>query len=713
MLIPEKIPDESPVPTIESIQATIEEVESSQELEDSVRSKLLDLYRNTLSHTKQYYDYLKKTARYQELVTTGPSTIQEIHRQLQQDKQTSGYEENLAQLNLDELAALFSKKKSEVFSLKAAELEMDSSFAVREDRQVKLRGELDRAKRRLRDVQEELKGSIELGGNPKLQEARTQLLQVQKAARSKEISMLEQEAATLDIRFELLHAEHKRGQAELKREERYLEAIEDTISSRRQEEANRVKTASDIARASLEGDHPNLVDVADKNKKLSSRLSSITEQIEMETRAYKEAQDELERLHEEYLNDQKKLKKVGLSGVLGEIFLEQKRRLKDARSYLKKRLERRGQIGQLRIDQIRIEETLQLLADLNEAVNRTSANATPPIPKLDVERFSRSLYSLLQDQTELLRKVDLAITKYMNVLGDIDYIESQLSEQYIEYLAFLDEHLLWTPSTTVYGLATLKEIPSAFMWFVAPENWRSVLIAQRQGIAHRAGSYLVGIFLVLVLILVKRRFAVTLDAYAKQVRKYSTDNFLVTLRAFFLTIILAAPLPLFFALSGWVMVGWVGATPFAHGVGKGLLSVGGTLFVLKGFALLCARNGVAESHFRWSNQTLKVFRRHLGWFTWCGVGFLFVVGLTEYIPEKIYRDNSRTHSLYGRDASHIFILLESILFSWRGARALFSTTLERLVISVTAYLVQCSGCYSDAHRECSDHGLLLHCFTTR
>ena len=111
------------------------------------------------------------------------------------------------------------------------------------------------------------------------------------------------------------------------------------------------------------------------------------------------------------------------------------------------------------------------------------------------------------------------------------------------------------------------------------------------------------------LLLVQFRPWRRLDALASRVGRYSTDSFVLTLRALLVTLLLAMPIPLAL-LGGGGLLSTAGGV-FAAAVRQRLMAAGAVWLLLGFFRLLCRDGGLADAHFGWDAHARRTLAGNL------------------------------------------------------------------------------------------------------
>ena len=180
-----------------------------------------------------------------------------------------------------------------------------------------------------------------------------------------------------------------------------------------------------------------------------------------------------------------------------------------------------------------------------------AADITDPAEFNAVEREIREL---LAGQRNLLEQAAGTYTSYLRALGDLDIAQRRLLDVADEYKQFLDQNLLWIPSTSHVGVDTLKDVFPAIRWALAPDSWLEVAEATVTLAEDETVYFLLGIVLILLSVAalwpLKRRY-VSLN---KNVGRLSTDSIWMTLESLVIVFVRAAPLPLAFMLFGYALL---------------------------------------------------------------------------------------------------------------------------------------------------------------
>lgn len=143
------------VQSAEGIQERIRTLESAKDIEDAVKARVLEIYRQTLTRAREYESYVGALSAYKELAASAPQTVQGIRQALKKPLTTP----DLRALEDDEIAkteALLTRKKTELQALRNTLDVHAATIATQDVRPRKIRDELTLARERLKSVETEL-----------------------------------------------------------------------------------------------------------------------------------------------------------------------------------------------------------------------------------------------------------------------------------------------------------------------------------------------------------------------------------------------------------------------------------------------------------------------------------------------------------------------------------------------------------------------------
>lgn len=617
-------PGRAPLPKVDSanlvtgssvtttlLESKIKEVESSVELDEATKTKLTELYRKSLSSLEAAKSYDSKTAGYSQAMETAPDRVAELRREIDaiQERATKPPAPIPEDLGIRELQQRLAKDQADAAAAEAKVSEMQKELDKWAQRPAEARQRITQAKTALEDLGVEASRPPPEEGPPAVAEARRWVLETRQRELRAEILMHDRELLSQGPRHDRLQAERDKSALDLKLLQASRRALEEQLIQRRQVEAAQAKAEAQAATREAAGKHPLVQKLAEQNAALTEELAASAAALDKLTRETAAAEDRSMHVAEEFRSARQRLEISGVTQALGQVLLDRRQSLPDARVYRRAAQAREVAIAEASLRQIRHNEERLALRD-PDAYLYGLLQVVPPAER--TEALRAELRGLVERRRELLDQTQAGEDAYLRALGELDYASNQLMRTVQSYEGFLAERLLWVRSSAPVGRATITDLPSALAWALSPINWLEVV----QLVVYEAtSSPLLWLQLLPVLALYwkARTMRSALMATAEPLRRVRTEGFRYTLQGLALTALLAAPLPLLTAALGWQLTVSVEATAFTKAIGAGVLAVSTGLFTLRAFYLLCVSGGVAERHFLWSGAVLKVIRRNFSW----------------------------------------------------------------------------------------------------
>jgi potassium efflux system protein len=383
--------------------------------------------------------------------------------------------------------------------------------------------------------------------------------------------------------------------------------LENEADRLRRTEAERIQAETEEAARSTETGAPLIHRLAEQNRDLSQSITEITGQLDRLDERQSAIDTALKRVEEEFDSARERLEAAGLSQAIGQVLLDQRAELPELSSLRRDAAERADTIADLALDQVLNRDRLRELRDIEAAVAATLAEAD--VAETERATLQGAVQDQLKRQRELLRRLIEIQESWQRAIGDLDFKANQLIDLVARYDEFLAERLLWVRSNVPVFEQDFGALPKAVRWLLSPDHWWEVLRVLLQKAATSPMLWL-GLVVILSLLSIEPRLRRRIRDHAEPLRRVSTDRFGHTLAALGLTLLLAAPWPLLFALIGWQLGGSLQATAFTKAVGQAFIAVSVPFYYLRAFKLLCMSGGVADLHFRWSNSTLQLLRRY-------------------------------------------------------------------------------------------------------
>ncbi|MEN8108365.1 MAG: mechanosensitive ion channel domain-containing protein [Pseudomonadota bacterium] len=622
-----------PLVSMDTLRARIREVGDSTDLDEATSSKLIERYRKALSFLETAGSNQEASRSFNESRKTAPARTEQLRNKLAAVQQTDADIELTVtdQSSLDAVNQELVKEKANLSAVSAKLSQIDNELANQIDRPSQAHNRITEIKHRLEQIATDMKLPPPDGELQRLSEARRWMLETEKHSLDTEILMLDQELLSQQVRVALLQAQRDYTANSQQRIQVRVSKLENMLSGKRIAEATQARTETEQAQREVEGKHPLLQELAKSNAGLSEEITRSAAALEEVAAEDDAARDEAKRINDDYQQTRQKLDIAGLNEALGEVMLQHRRLLPDAREFRKKARVRENAISQISLRQIQLEDEQRKLRNIVTYLDEYTSKLEP-----DVAAAIRSdLEALALTRLSLLNKANETNRDYLRALGELNYAQTQLDNAVQTYDQFMSERLLWIRNATLPDLDTLRSIPADVSNLLSPRNWLEALGNLRTPTAATP-VLLLSLVLVALYVFRGKRLYQKLLASGKEVGRPLTDRFRFTLEAFGYSVLIAAVWPFLFAAMGLQLSLSLEMTDFSRAIGVGLLWLAPTFFFLRMFRVLCIKGGVAEIHFRWSSHSLKILQREFGRLMYLFLpGGFIAVTLINYDPGSI------------------------------------------------------------------------------
>jgi potassium efflux system protein len=594
--------------TLEAIKARIAEVESDPALDEAIRTRLTDLYNKALAQREKARVSKNKTDAYlqaREEAAAQARTIRDELAQAQQAEQSVTLDVPAA-TPLAEIDQRLLIEKANDAAVETQLVKLEEQLASEADRPSMVRTRQTAIAKRQEELATESKLPAPADELPALTEARHWLQASEEHALSAESRMLNQELLSQPLRIELLKAQRNQTAFSLERIRTRTQLLENMLSSRRVAEAEQAKTETEEAQLAALGKHPLVQDLAEQNAALSAELTGLATDLEQVLAEDNTANSLAQRISDDFSSSRQKLELAGMNQALGLVLLEQRRGLPELRTYRKSERAREQLIASAGLHQLRLVEELRSLDNIPDYID----GLTIGIDSEQVSSIRTELEELALNRRTLLNKVISTNQAYLRALSELDFAQRRLVDTLRNYDDYLAENLLWIRSRPLPDIEMLKAMPGRLSQLLSPARWQAVVTSLTDS-APSSPGFILALLVFALLLWKERAICAALRATGTQITKIRTDSFRFTFDALVLTLLLAISWPLLVGSIGWQLGRELDAVAFTRPVSAALTWVAGAWFYLRAFRMLCLRGGLAEAHFRWPADSLKMLRREL------------------------------------------------------------------------------------------------------
>ncbi len=642
---------------VEGAQARLKEIEDAKDLEETLKTRLLEGYRQAISRWEGARVFSEKAATFHAAVTNAPVETRRLRERLAAGEDSP----ELAEVSVapegagsERLGALLAQARALLASARGRLQGLEKQLADEQDRPAALGSEMTQARALLDQIQAELAAPAPTADAPEIQRVARLLLEARRDLREAEIQALEQERLSAVVRQERLAAGRDEVNREIARLEEAVSRLEAASSERRQQESRAASAEAQRLQREALGKHQLIKSAAEAVAKLTSEIAPLLPDIDA-ARARRVAREkQLAQIRQEHAEAKKSID-LGVGESIGAVLFEQRRQLplpRDIRSALD---ERNRKTAELRLRLFQLDRELQGMADVPGLARSQVRAFLPPVDEGTADDLAAELETALGARRDNLEQLVRVIRESLSEFGSEETVERELLEEVAAYAELLDGNLLWIRNAARLGSATFARLSSDTALLLDGERWSAAVSLLRLDMIGNPSLYLLDLGFVILLTALRRRWLARFDELAQPIGKVGRDNFGLSLRCFALHIGRSLPLATLGAFVGWRLIVIGEAAGFSKAVGHGLAAAAALGFVGQIVRGVYRGNGLGPAHFKWSETAGRIVRDNLGWFLGAAVPLAFVTGFAQRFPDPLVRHSVGRLAFLGLMATTAFL----------------------------------------------------------
>lgn len=602
-----------------------------------------------LSALIQAHDFLHKSIQsvdralqYIQSVQSVPAQLKKLEQQLEaplQDEELKAGEID-EKKPLDQLETEFEAIRKTLAEAQQFRADTEQEIARRNERQPKIQEELALARKRIDELSQAAAAVPD--------QAKELSTEVQKIATDAELDYLNQLVQELELedssynqQREWLRAQRHLAERNVLIAERNNNVFEQVINKLRSEAAARVKEVADTASQEADTAHPLLRAIMAENKALAAELEQITVDSADLTEEKKSLNQLLTSIQRNYDRIRDKITQTGLTNAIGLKLRNDRKSLPDV-GWHEKRIDQRSlEINRVQLRRIELEDHLLEMVDLHQDVQRRLAELKITLTEQEEKKLLPVVYQALLKQKddyldELVNGYDVYLEKKLYPLLEK---EQKLIVLVRNYTDFIDTRILWIQSAPMIQLQDIQRLGAAAAWMLDPESWVETVMLLADDLDENSLIVMPLLFVVFLLLLRRRYLKEKLSDLGRYVTKLSKAQFVDTLWAMGVTVLMALPWPLLIYLMSWRIHEMNTDSAFVFALAPGLAVLAYLLFAGLFLRHLCRKEGLGELHFRWKTETMVLIRNQLAWFLPAALPLTFVFVVTLEQPTEAHHES--------------------------------------------------------------------------
>ena len=643
-------PREPDIWTITDLETRLQTALEDPQLADETRATVTQVYQTAISQLAASDRFRSAATDFTANLTAAPTELDAIRKFLDTPLEQQ-IDEQLAslptELSLPELESLVLSIETTTTAVRNERQRIEEIIQLARDRPAAIRERISTLRQRTVDLELMLRSMPTTLDETALAQAQRVQLETEHQRNLSETSMLEHELLGHDTRVQLLSLTLDRLRRELSIEEARRTDVQQQVAEGRRQEAAAAQAEATITRLDAVGRYPIIARTAQYNAELSKKLAYIADGRASFSEQLLDTKVLAEQLNHDFEIARQHIDITGLTETLSESLAGVRGDLPDLRHYRRELAKREPLLREIGLARLKISERRRNLSEFESLFEAAMTHSDeeflpdsqlqrlhPYLEKLDesgdleetlaemrafgltadVRLEIRQSFSRLQnDQKQLLDTLDSVYAENLRMLGDLDFAQRQLLDKAEIFARFLDEHLLWTPSTSPINRKTFDNAAKALSYLASAANWRKVYEAFVREVQAVPGRAALAAFVVVVLVTMRRRLHRVLINLGARNRYPYTEGFGITLKALLITLLLTIIWPVLLGFVGKRLNVATDVDEFVNAIGVGLMQTAWFLLFFFGFRVLCCRGGVAVEQFKWAPNIVKLLRQNLRW----------------------------------------------------------------------------------------------------
>ena len=627
--------------TLQDIEERIATLKKIESLNPQQQSEL-----SSLSQTHDFLhksiDSVDRSMHYVESSKIAPQQLKAIERKLETPLQEEELKTEAIDLKqpLDKLEVQFDAIRKTLADAQKTRSETEQEITQRTERQPKIEEEIEFTRKRIDELKQKASTVSELTDDS--------TIEAEKIAQNAEINYLIQLLQELELedrsynhQRELLRAQRHAAERDVLIAERNFNIFEGIINQLRAEAAAYAKQAADTASQAADTAHPLVRTIIDENTLLAAELEKITVNSAALSEEKKQLDHAFTKTQRNYDRIREKIAQIGLTNAIGLKLRNDRKQLSDLGLHEKKIDLRNIEINQVQLRRIDLEDRLLELVDINQEAAHLIDNAKINLTEDKRNQLQVAVYQALYKQKEnyldeLINAYDVYFEKKLYPILEK---ELKLITLIKDYKEFIDTRILWIQSAPVIQLQDIQRLGAAVAWLLDPQSW--IQTVSYLGNDFRDNFLIISplLFFILVLLLLQRYLRRKLSSLGRYVTKLSKAQFIDTLAAVGVTLLMALAWPLFIYLIAWRIQQVESDSAFVLAIGCGLSALAYLLFSGLLLRHLCRKEGLGELHFRWKLENIALIRKQLAWYLPVTLPLVLVFVVTLEQPTEAHHDS--------------------------------------------------------------------------
>lgn len=402
-----------------------------------------------------------------------------------------------------------------------------------------------------------------------------------------------------------------------------LAKLEKRETELRQRQAREAAQVAKQEQEDIRVRNPLLVPSYEINTQLSEKAREATEDLTQAREQLNKINQRYDEIRGAFDETQSRVATIGLSERVGKMLRKQLKQLPTMNSYAVSASGR--DLKDIEFETLDLKELREKLSrDVIVAeIEETHGPQTDQV----LEQLAQPIDELIDARRKHLDNARKSLDDLFELSFDREKKEKELNKLAREFRDYINERILWIRSNEM--LLTDFKINESDRAVFSLERWQNFFGELVGVITRRPWLFSLSLLVSVALIAWKPTLRKWADEYGVQASKGSCHTFWPTFKTLLITITTSITWPLLLLIFGFGM--WwsqpADASPLYIAVNSALLFAAWFAIPVEILRRACRPNGLAQHHFDWSDDAIKVLHRNLNWGVITGAVLVFYIQL--------------------------------------------------------------------------------------
>ncbi len=626
----------------ETLQSKIDTVTNRKGLDEELKSKLLSIYQSSQDNLSNIENYKNRSLEFNQSIKQSGELLKNYQKEINNTVINLSKEkmEDFTKISTTDLEQREIVEKGKVSALDEQYKKIENELSLQQARPVHIREEILTAKQDLEATQSRIQQTANNKSNKIEVEANLIFLNTLVDARTTELKMLDIEAISNPVRVEILKAQLQLTDLQKNGLNPIITTIDSILIDRREKDAKNMQNELNEAEKELAGKNPLIQSITRENIQLSRSLQAVNLKIENYTDQKYKADEATKQINADFKGADKKISLASISPELGKILREQRRNL-DTNTQAHLQLENiQTETALASLEQYRSEDRLKKISDTDNYLKELlDTQIDKSINTIDRLMIQSEIRVLLDNQKELLNKLNLDYSKYLRILGDYDFAQQQLITEANKFSQYLDENLLWVKSSDPFSLETITGLFYSIQWLFSPINELHFITDLGHLFNEKIILSIFGILIVIGLQYSKKWAQQQINLSDENHNKKLTTQFSFTLKSLLYTLLIVLNPAVIMGYWGWLITLDLHLNDYTRALGMGFKNTALPYLFVSYFLLLFKNKGIINKHFNWKKADCQKIHKELYWVRYVAIISSFLISTTAASNNTVYGDN--------------------------------------------------------------------------